>query len=191
MIVIIGLGNPGTEYSRTRHNIGFRVTDAFIKEHCEGARVKKTKDFTCVKAVCGGATVAALKPMMYMNLSGQAVAKAPFNFRGGNDSMLVVYDDVTLDVGKIRFRPEGRSGGQKGMQNILDTFGRNDIHRLRVGVGRDDRMPLPDYVLRPFTGAQKELLPQVIATAAEAVVFYIENGMEAAMNKYNSLAIEL
>lgn len=185
MNVIIGLGNPGSEYARTRHNIGFMTVDRFLSEHCEPARAKKTPEYALVKTTCGGTAVAVLKPMLFMNLSGQAVSKAPFNFQGRHDSMLVIFDDVSLDFGKLRFREKGRSGGHKGVQNIIDVLGATDFHRLRIGIGSNRDVPLIDYVLGVFSGEDRLLLPEIVDRAAKAITFYLENGIAGAMNKYN------
>lgn len=185
MNVIIGLGNPGAEYVRTRHNIGFMTADEFLSGHCEPARAKKTPEYALVKTTCEGTPVAVLKPMLYMNLSGQAISRAPFNFLGNNDSMLVVFDDVSLEFGKLRFREKGRAGGHKGVQNIIDTLGTTDFHRLRIGIGNNGDTPLIDYVLGVFGSEHRILLPDVISQAAEAVKFYLENGIIGAMNRYN------
>lgn len=185
MKVIVGLGNPGMQYARTRHNIGFKVVDAFVRESCGDARQRKTPAYILIETSYNGTPIAILKPMLFMNRSGHAVAKAPFNFLGGNDSMLVVHDDISLDFGTLRFRPRGSSGGQKGMKNIIDVLGTEEIHRLKIGISQNRDMPLEDYVLLPFARDEARALPDVIEHAVEAIGFYLDNDIQSAMNRFN------
>ena len=186
MHIIVGLGNPGMKYARTRHNIGFKIAEAFARRGDGAVRIRKTDAYHVLEMEFNGAPVAIIKPMLYMNRSGHALDKAPYNLRGENDVPLVIFDDVSLEFGMLRFRAKGSAGGHKGMKDIIDVLGTNEIHRLRVGVDRNEDMPLEDYVLRPFRRSQEKVLPDLLEDAADAVEFYIENGIEAAMNKFNT-----
>jgi len=184
MIAIVGLGNPGAKYHKTRHNIGFRIVDTFVERRCGRARVQTTPAFLMVKTEYNGQPVAVIKPQLYMNRSGEALKKVPLNFRGG-DEMFVVFDDAALEVGALRIRASGSAGGQKGMKNIIDVFQTNDIPRLRVGIGKNTDMPLEDYVLRPFDRAQAALLPEIEDRAVDAICCFLDHGLEAAMQQFN------
>ena len=190
MLVIAGLGNPGAEYAKTRHNVGFMAVDAFLKEHCGRATQKKTRAYTIIKSEFNGGEIAVVKPMMYMNLSGEALSRAPFNFRGGVDELLVVFDDASLGFGRLRFRPKGSAGGQKGMKNIIDTLGTDEINRLRIGIGRNEDMPLEDYVLRPFGRGEIARLNDVLTDAADAIKYFAERGIDEAMCRFNGTSGE-
>ncbi|MFH0905476.1 MAG: aminoacyl-tRNA hydrolase [bacterium] len=158
MRLIVGLGNPGVEYRRTRHNVGFMVVDALAKElgldfithRLTGAEVAKE------------AEIILAKPGNFMNNSGGAVARLAGHFRVSPAGILVIYDDVDLPIGKWRVRLTGRSGGHKGMQSVLDRFQADDIARLRIGVGKDTRQDTSDYVLENFHPAELSTIKSVI-----------------------------
>jgi PTH1 family peptidyl-tRNA hydrolase len=184
MIAIVGLGNPGAKYSKTRHNIGFRIVDTFVDRRCGKSKVQTSAAFHMVKTTYNGAPIAVIKPQLYMNLSGEALRKVPLNFRGG-DEMFVVYDDAALAVGALRIRAHGSAGGQKGLKNIIDVFQTDAIPRLRVGIGKNSGMPLEDYVLRPFDKEQLELMPEIAGRAVDAIACYLDHGVETAMQQFN------
>jgi peptidyl-tRNA hydrolase, PTH1 family len=188
MKVIVGLGNPGMRYARTRHNIGFRAVDAFVRDSCGPARIRKTPHYILAETSFNNENIAVLKPLLFMNRSGHAVSKAPFNFLGGNDSMLVVHDDVALEFGTLRFRPRGSAGGHKGLKNIIDVFGTEEVFRLKLGISQNRDMPLEDYVLMPFNREESRAMPDLIERAAEAIGFYLDNDIDAAMRKFNTKA---
>lgn len=169
MKLIIGLGNPGLKYRKTRHNVGFLAVDSFSKKNKR--RLKKE--------------TVLLKPQLFMNNSGVAVAKAVRKFRVGVRDVLVVCDDINLALGVIRFRSSGSAGGHKGLQSIIDELGAGDFNRLRIGIGVDKGAVLRDYVLSKFTSGEKGILQEVLDRSAEAIGVWIEDGIEAAMNKYN------
>ena len=184
MIAIVGLGNPGAKYRKTRHNIGFRIVDTFVDRLCAKPRVQTSPAFHMVKTEYNGTPIAVIKPQLYMNRSGHALDKVPLNFRGG-DELFVVYDDAALDFGVLRLRAHGSAGGQKGMKNIIDVFQTDAIHRLRVGIGKNTGMPLEDYVLRPFDKDQADRLPELADRAVDAIAAYLDHGMEQAMQQFN------
>lgn len=185
---LIGLGNPGFAYRRTRHNVGFMVVDAF-SNLCGGARnTKKTRGTARYDLDCDGVEIAAVKPLLFMNRSGTALSGLPI--RQEKDRILVVYDDAAMAFGQLRFRKTGTAGGHKGMADILAALHTNDIHRLKVGIGKNEDMPLEDYVLRPFAGEEGKRLPEVIESAAEAVKVYFHEGIDVAMNRFNTSVAE-
>ena len=182
--IIVGLGNPGDEYAQTRHNAGFRVVDLLaetlgidVKQKKFGARFG-TVEYKDKKLIL-------LKPWNYMNRSGQAVATAVGFYKLDLRNLLVISDDLAIDAGRIRVRAKGSAGGQKGLADVLRKLGTEDIARLRVGIGNDERMLAEDYVLNKPGKEERPLLDKAIARAGEAVFCWIEQGVEAAMNKFN------
>lgn len=181
---LIGLGNPGMAYRRTRHNAGFMVVDAFA-DLCGGpVRTRRTRACNCLYLDCNGTEITAVKPLLFMNRSGVAISDLPIHLE--RDSLLVVHDDASMDFGRLRFRREGSAGGQKGMADILLALKTQAVPRLKIGIGKNENMPLEDYVLRPFTGAERKELPDLIDRAAEAVRAYFLEGIDVAMNQFNT-----
>jgi PTH1 family peptidyl-tRNA hydrolase len=183
--LIVGLGNPGKKYDGTRHNIGFDVLSRLARLHGLPSPSKKFEgEITQWKVA--GLSVALLWPQTFMNLSGGSVVKAADFFKVANEDMLVVCDDFNLDLAKLRFRPRGSAGGQKGLADILQRRGTQEIPRLRVGVG-----PVPEkwdaagFVLGKFSKSEQEIVDAAVRTAAEGTEMWIEQGIEACMNRYN------
>lgn len=182
MILIVGLGNPGLEYEGTRHNMGFDVIDILSKRwnidiNKSGFKAKYIKTNIFNK------DVVLLKPQTYMNLSGESVIEFINYFHIKIDDMIVVYDDLDLSPGTIRLREKGSSGGQKGMQNIIDLLHTNEIKRVRVGTGKAN-IPVVNYVLAKPTKEENELLVDAKNKAADALEEFIKNGFEKAKAKY-------
>lgn len=183
MILIVGLGNPGKKYELTRHNMGFRAVDLFselafidIDKEAFHGLVGRGKVFD--------KDVILFKPMTYMNLSGTAVREIANFFKINLDDIIVVFDDMSLPVGKIRLRLEGSSGGQKGMQNIIDNLGSEKIKRIRIGIGEPEYSSI-DYVLSKPTKDEEPLIEEAIETAGEALKKVLRSSFELAMNKFN------
>ena len=155
MKLVVGLGNPGKKYEKTRHNVGFLVVDDLAKRDLSGVKF--------------------LKPDTYMNLSGQAVAAAIRQSNIGPEDILVVYDDADIAFGEIRFRSGGSSGGHNGMKSIIELLGTSDVARVRVGIGRGENpnIPLDEYVLGTWSAEEKKTLPNLIAAAADRVVQWL------------------
>lgn len=168
MKLIIGLGNPGLKYRKTRHNVGFLAVDSFSRKN------KRLNKETVL-----------LKPQLFMNNSGVAVAKAMRKFRVSGEDTLVICDDINLALGVIRLRASGSAGGHKGLQSIIDELGAGDFNRLRIGIGVDKAAVLRDYVLSKFTPGERDTLQEVLDRSAEAIDVWLNDGIEAAMNKYN------
>lgn len=186
MKIIAGLGNPTKEYEGTRHNIGFSVIDKLADKYNISMNEKKHKAI-CGKGIIEGEKVILLKPQTYMNLSGESVVDAVNFYKvDPEEDVIIIYDDIDLDVGKLRIRAKGSAGGHNGMKNIIAHLGTQVFPRIRVGVGAKPKdWDLADYVLGRFP---KEELPEIEAgreTACEAVKIIVSQGVEAAMNRIN------
>ena len=182
--LVVGLGNPGPEYEKTRHNVGFRLADRLV-----GEADSFWKDFKGlgVAAKSGGLWVA--KPMTYMNLSGEFVQKFAAYHNIALEDILVAYDEMALPLGKIRLRVKGSAGGQKGMLSIIQHFGTESVARVRVGIGpQPERMDAAAFVLGRFNKSEELDLEKALDLAVEAVLLAASSGVEAAMNKYNPAA---
>lgn len=183
--LIVGLGNPGTKYANTRHNVGWMALEAFAKKH--GVEL----DRTGFHGVYGetrwdGEKVILLKPMTYMNLSGRSVAPMMNFYKIAPADLLVIYDDLDLPPGKLRMREKGSAGGHNGMKSIIQELGTQEFPRLRLGIGR----PAPgwevvDWVLAPFGEDDAVSIAQVLPRAVEAVEAFLTDGAKIAMSKYN------
>lgn len=186
MKIIVGLGNPGERYARTRHNAGFLVVDALANELSRSLR----RSFR-FKARMAGATLneeelLLIKPLTYMNNSGGVVASIMAYRKIELEDMIVVLDDADMDIGRLRVRPKGSSGGHKGLESVIQCVGSEAFTRVRVGIGRDTGgRNLVEYVLTPFSGEEWRLFAGAVEQAAQAVICVIASGIETAMNKFN------
>ncbi|MHC4394697.1 MAG: aminoacyl-tRNA hydrolase [Planctomycetota bacterium] len=185
--MVVGLGNPGDEYVDTRHNSGFKVIDSLS---CAlDIKVKKKK----FGAVFGEGELEfdnkliLLKPWQFMNLSGQAVATAVGFYKLSLSDLLVISDDMALEVGRIRMRRHGSSGGHNGLADIIEKLGSDEFGRLRIGIGPSGRRAAEDYVLDKPTEAERPVLDEAIERAKEAVLCWAGYGIETVMNKFNEL----
>lgn len=183
--LVVGLGNPGREFRANRHNVGFMAADR-LAERLGTSFSRLESKALVAKADFNGNRLILAKPQTYMNLSGQAVASLVRFYKIPLENLIVVYDDVDLPFGALRLRPGGGSGGHKGMASIIERLGTQDFPRLRIGVDRPPgRMEAADYVLQDFNSNQVESLPFILDRAVEALLFYVSQGLNAAMNKYN------
>jgi len=182
--LVIGLGNPGKEYAGTRHNVGFDVVDALAEKLSIDIRKKKFGGFFG-QGQLGENRLLLLKPAKYMNRSGQAVATAAGFYKLPTDKIIVVTDDMALEPGKIRIRAKGSAGGHKGLIDIIQKLGTEDFARLRVGIGRSEHGNNVDFVLSRPAGDDKELIGEAACRAQQAVISWIENGIEPTMNRFN------
>jgi len=184
MKLIVGLGNPGPEYERTRHNAGWQVLDAFARKfRIELTRHEKNA-LTGTGRVAGGSVMLA-KPLTYMNLSGDAVKLLVNAYLESTDDLMVVYDDVDLPVGKLRIRPNGSSGTHNGMRSIISTINSERFPRLRFGIGSAGEGRLRDYVLDEFTPDEQPAVDAAIARAVDALVLFVRGDLKRAMNEFN------
>jgi PTH1 family peptidyl-tRNA hydrolase len=183
--LIAGLGNPGGQYRQTRHNVGFMALDR-LAERLEVKFSRLENKALVAKADHQGNRVILAKPHTYMNLSGQSIGALLRFYKVPHSNFLVCYDDVDLPLGTIRLRPGGGSAGQKGMVSIIERIGTEEFPRLRLGIGRPPgRMDAAAYVLQDFSAAEKEILPEALERAVDAILLFISESLEAAMNRYN------
>ena len=186
--LLVGLGNPGKQYENTRHNAGFMAVDR-IAEKQHAAPLKRIKfKGTVGECSLGGKRVLLLKPSTYMNLSGQSVTEAMAFYKLPPEKVLVLFDDINLEPGKLRIRRKGSDGGHNGMKNIIYLTGRDDIPRVKIGVGKkpNPQWDLADWVLSRFTEAERKALDPVLDNAAEAVALMVQGKLQEAQNRFNS-----
>lgn len=187
MKIIVGLGNPSMKYAGTRHNIGFGVIDELSDRW--NIRIADSK----MKGLCGGGIIAGekvilVKPMTFMNLSGECVRPFVDYYKVAPEDVIVCYDDISLDVGMIRVRGKGSAGGHNGMKNIILHLGTEGFPRVRVGIGaKPEYMDLVDYVLGRFPTDELPTIREAIEDAADAVELWIEEGLQPAMNRFNKV----
>lgn len=185
MYIIAGLGNPGKEYMGTRHNAGFSVIDELADQYNISVDTAKHKGLIG-KGVIAGQKVILVKPMTYMNNSGECIREVMDYYKCDIDDLLVIFDDISLDVGKLRLRAKGSAGGHNGIKSIIAHLGTEQFNRIKFGVGDKPKgWDLVDWVLGRFNAEDKEILEQGRDKACEAVVCIMNEGIESGMNKYN------
>jgi len=183
--LIVGLGNPGRDYSNTRHNIGFMAVDAFASSIQTKLLKVQNKALVGLGKIEGRGVVLA-KPQTYMNLSGQAIVGLLNFYKISQSNLLVIHDDIDLPFGTIRIRPKGGSAGQRGVGSTIEKLGNQDFARMRLGVGRPPgQMDAKDYVLHRFSKTDEEFLKIFLEKSCEAIKEFVVNGLDAAMNRYN------
>ena len=188
--LVVGLGNPGRKYEKTRHNTGFRVMDALCRKHgvsCDRARFQALTG----EAVLGGRRVLLVKPQTFMNLSGAAVHEAASFYKIPPERILVIFDDISLPVGTLRIRAKGSAGGQNGVKDIIAQLGSQDFPRIKVGIGGKPHpdYDLADWVLSNIAPDELEAMDDAVDRAVLAVSELIQNGVAAATQKYNGTKI--
>jgi len=188
MKIIVGLGNPGFSYRRTRHNLGFMVARA-LAEH-RGLRFRRGKfRSSCAEGLIGKERVALVRPMTFMNNSGIAVAGNARHYDCAPEDMLVVCDDVDLDLGRLRLRRSGSAGGHRGLRSIIKHLGTEEFPRLRLGIGRPDSdVDMMSYVLGVFRRGEWPIVHTTIDRAVQAIETWVYYGADEAMNRFNSSA---
>ncbi len=187
MKLIVGLGNPGAEYERSRHNIGWLVADAFARKFRIGIGTHEKNAMTGDGRVAGGSVMVA-KPLTYMNLSGDAVRLLVNAYLESADELMVVHDDIDLPLGKLRIRPSGSAGTHNGMRSIVESLATERFPRLRCGVrGTDyaEEARLRDYVLDDFTPEEQPAVDAMIGRAVDALVLFCRGDLRRAMNEFN------
>lgn len=187
--MIVGLGNPGPQYAANRHNVGAQVLELLARRWFIPLDKLQLRGLTGLGWAQRGAVrqkLLLVKPLTYMNASGEAVAPLLRFFKVGLVDLLVIADDLDLAAGKLRLRPNGSSGGQNGVRSIIDRLGSQEFARLKIGIGRPPgRMDPADYVLQNFSAAEEETFGVVRTRAADAAESWLFDGVEAAMNKFN------
>jgi PTH1 family peptidyl-tRNA hydrolase len=185
--LIVGLGNPGTKYANTRHNVGWMVLDAFAQKH--GVTIDRSGFhgiYGEMRWPATGDKVILLKPLTYMNLSGRSAAPAARFYKVSPAEILAVYDDLDLPPGKLRMREKGSAGGHNGMKSMIQELGTQEFPRLRIGIGRPaPGWEVPDWVLAPFGPDDAAAIAQVLPRAVEAIETFLTEGTLKAMSRYN------
>lgn len=186
MFVIVGLGNPTAQYEGTRHNAGFDVIDVLAEKYNISVDARKCQAF-CGKGIIAGQKVLLVKPQTYMNLSGESVGGIVNYYKIDPESdLLVIYDDISLDVGQLRIRKKGSAGGHNGIKSIIAHLGTTVFPRIKVGVGEKPKnYDLADYVLGHFSKQERELMEEGYEHASDAVEQIVQGEIEAAMNVFN------
>ena len=186
MYIIAGLGNPTLQYEGTRHNVGFDVIDTLADKYNISVDARKSRAFIG-KGMIEGQKVILVKPQTYMNLSGESIRGLVDYYKiDVEHELLVIYDDISLDVGQLRIRKKGSAGGHNGIKNIIANLGTQNFPRIKVGVGeKPKKYDLADYVLSHFSKAERELMEEGYQKAVKAVEMLLDGEMEAAMNEYN------
>lgn len=185
--LIVGLGNPGREYQTTRHNAGFMAVDSVVKKL--GISVDRIR----FKGLCGEGTIAGkrvlfLKPSTFMNLSGESVLEAMQFYKLSADQVIVLYDDVSLEIGRLRIRRKGTDGGHNGIKNIILRTGRDDFPRVKIGVGQKPHADydLADWVLSHFSDQDQKTLAPLLAELPDLLGLMVSGQLDEAMNRYNT-----
>ena len=185
MYIIAGLGNPTREYEKTRHNVGFDTIDVLADKLNTSVDEKKFKGLYG-KGIIAGEKVILLKPQTFMNLSGESVREAADFYKVDPEHIIVIYDDISLDVGQLRIRKKGSAGGHNGIKNIIAHLGGQVFPRIKVGVGeKPPKYDLADYVLGHFSKVEQELMSEGYDNAVKAVELIVSDQMSEAMNEYN------
>lgn len=185
MYIIVGLGNPTREYAGTRHNIGFDAITRIADDYNISLDMKKHKSI-CGKGMIAGEKVILAQPQTYMNLSGEAVRELKDFYKVSNEEIIILYDDISLDVGQLRVRPKGSAGGHNGIKSIISHLGGEDFPRVKIGVGDKPKgWDLADYVLGRFQTEEQETVREALKRASEACVCIMTDGTDVAMNRFN------
>ncbi len=184
MFVIVGLGNPGRKYQNTRHNLGFITLDRLAEKH----NIKVSK--IAFKALVGEGSinnqkVLLVKPQTYMNLSGESVREVLSYYKVDTDNLIIIYDDIDIETGKLRIRKKGSAGSHNGMKSVIYQIKSEDFPRIRIGIGGHRKMSLRDFVTGGFSKEEKPLLEDAVERGVVAVESIIIKGIDEAMNKHN------
>lgn len=183
--LVVGLGNPGREYEATRHNVGFMVLDRLAQK--AGTKFETQARWECAIARLPESGVLLMKPLTFMNLSGRSVGKILRFHKWQPEQVLVVYDDVALDLGRIRLREKGSHGGHNGIRSMIEHLGTDVFPRIKLGIGAAEKGEMTGHVLGKFRETEQETLQNMLAMAANAVQDCLSRGVAAAANLYNTI----
>lgn len=192
MKLIIGLGNPGKKYEKTRHNIGFMALDRLVKKLGLNFHSGKFSAEQAIKTDELHDKIFFLKPQTYMNKSGDSVAALAQFYKIDPDDMLVIHDDLDLPLGRLRVVRKGSAGGHNGIKSIIEKLGAQNFNRLKLGIGRpaDARVDVVDYVLMPFASSERQALESTLETAVQALDVFLQKGPQDAMNEFNGIKLK-
>ncbi|MEW6215085.1 MAG: aminoacyl-tRNA hydrolase [Nitrospirota bacterium] len=185
MWVVAGLGNPGSKYSRTRHNIGFMVIEEIAHRYEIDLKEKEGK-YRIGRCSTDGENMLLIEPLLYMNMSGIVVKNILNKFNIRPENLIVIHDDLDMETGKLRIRRKGSSGGHKGVESIIQSICSKDFIRLKIGIGKDASITAEDYVLRRFGKDEVFLIKEAIKRASDAVTSILLDGLDKAMNRFNT-----
>ncbi len=184
MKIVVGLGNPGAQYANTPHSIGFEAADYIVREMKVDWEFKKSANANIARGTWAGERVLLIKPLTFMNLSGEAVAPLVKYANATAKDLIVIQDDIDLPVGKLRIKKGGSCGGHNGVRNIIERLGTSDFVRIKIGVGKD-KSNVVGYVLGKFSPTARQIMDEVIPVCAKATELIIKSGTDRAMNAYN------
>jgi len=182
MKLIIGLGNPGKEYENTRHNIGFMCVDNYV----DNSNWKEKFNALYQQMVINYEKVLFIKPLTYMNLSGQAVRSFVDYFKADITDILVIHDDLDLPSGEIRLKVNSSAGGHNGIKSIIKDLGSNEFARLKIGIAHNKQIETKDYVLGKFSNEESPLINNAVKKSKEIIDYFLKNGIDKTMNLYNN-----
>lgn len=186
MIIIIGLGNPGEQYKNTRHNVGFMAVDAFAeKNNFPEFKLQKKAKTLISEHILGDEGVVLAKPQTFMNDSGKSAKQLISNTEARMADLVIIHDDIDLPVGKMKIIKERGSAGHKGVESIIKNIGNDGLIRFRIGIGADKKTEAMKVVLKNFSAKEKDLINQTIQKTVEALDFFVKEGLEKTMNKFN------
>jgi|TARA_B100000959_G_scaffold147149_1_gene154516 PTH1 family peptidyl-tRNA hydrolase len=186
MKLIVGLGNPGSKYNRTRHNVGFEVIDSIARQLASGEPATSKFDAVIIETRMDGEKVLLMKPQQFMNRSGQPIKQAISFYKADPTvDLLIVVDDIHLPCGSIRLKNNGTAGGHNGLSDITNHLGGDEWSRLRIGIDEPGVIPQSDYVLGKFTPEQREVIEPTLSRAVNAAITWIDCGIDETMNKFN------
>jgi PTH1 family peptidyl-tRNA hydrolase len=183
--LVVGLGNPGSKYQGTRHNVGFELIDRLAPGGSTPSSFSRKFDGQLAEIEIDFRRVLLLKPETFMNLSGRSVGQAMRFFKPPLTDLLVVCDDLSLPLGRLRLKPGGSDGGQKGLRDIASHLGTDQFPRLRIGIGDCDNLDASDYVLSRFRSSERPVIDDALILASQAVAVWVIQGIDAAMNRFN------
>jgi len=181
--LIAGLGNPGSRYEKTRHNVGFLAVEACIRR--QPLDCKEKEDYKICKGSLGDEKIIFLEPLTFMNRSGIAVRRIMQKSNISPQQLIVIHDDLDLETGSLKIRKKGSSGGHKGIESIIQHIGTQEFIRIKIGIGRDPFVPTEKYVLSKFRKDDIQVIREAIEKAVESVYAIINDGVERAMNRFN------
>jgi PTH1 family peptidyl-tRNA hydrolase len=183
MWIVAGLGNPGKKYSRTRHNIGFMVIEEIACRH--RIYLKDRETYRIGKGIIEGHSILLIEPLLYMNMSGLVIKNIIRKFNIPSQNLLVIHDDLDMEIGRLKIKRTGSSGGHKGVESIIQSIDSKDFVRLKIGISRETGISSEDYVLSRFKRNEIPTVKDTIQNAADAISSIVSEGLEKTMNIYN------